>query len=181
MDRDWIDYASGVGNIATSLTLIYVLIKEYRTRKDIQDLTVIAKQLQRQNQLQAFNMKHQARPVISVADSIERKDKLEIAVVNSGSPLDVTSIQLHSGPFTLEHPPLPYQFTAQQPMWISLVGRKPNLALTMNTYNLSLGITDVFNNRYCAMVEGMDNSAIIRIFEDEDEHTANSMLKSEDV
>ena len=48
MQRDWIDYASAAGSIATAITLIYLIIKEWTTRRYITDLSIIARELQQQ-------------------------------------------------------------------------------------------------------------------------------------
>ena len=73
MDRDWVDYASSAGNAATALTLIYLVVKDWKTMKNVTDLTVIAKELQQQqiniketNDLHKSALKANVRPNVSV-------------------------------------------------------------------------------------------------------------------
>lgn len=92
MQRDWIDYVSAAGSVATALTLIYIIVKEWKTRKEITDLAVIAKELQQQqinmqeqNDLFKLNLKAKARPNILVKEvNLEGRELISITLVNQG-------------------------------------------------------------------------------------------------
>jgi hypothetical protein len=89
MQRDWIDYANAGGSIATALTLIIVLFKEWKTRKDVTDLTVIVKELQARNQYVAeknerekTKMKLAAKPVLTLRASSSMRD-IGLKIINT--------------------------------------------------------------------------------------------------
>ncbi len=91
MHRDWIDYIAAAGSIATALTLIYLVIKEWKTRKHITDLKVLADEMKRlqvnmqeQNTLNSTQLKTSVRPNLAVASIEQNKKDISVTLINKG-------------------------------------------------------------------------------------------------
>jgi hypothetical protein len=91
MGRDWIDYTSAIGSIATAATLIYLLIKEWKTRKHITDLGVIATKLSEQTEVDKVKLKLQLQPRFGLPKVYERDTSIDVAYINEGQPCVVTN------------------------------------------------------------------------------------------
>lgn len=82
--HDWTDYVSAAGNFATAVTFIYVIIKEFRTRRQITDLAVIVKELNQQNVLLRQQVATQVRPIIKATHDNVTNSSLDITLLNEG-------------------------------------------------------------------------------------------------
>jgi hypothetical protein len=89
---DWIDIVSALSGIATIGTLIFVVIKEYKTRKDVTDLAVLSKQLITQNQLQKMQMKAQVKPILQILGYENSQYQFLIKVKNIGEYLEIKQV-----------------------------------------------------------------------------------------
>jgi len=162
MQRDWIDYASSAGSIATALTLIYLVIKEWRTRKHVTDLTIIAEELRRQqanleeqNLLQKTALKANARPNVSVL-SIDINDQaINIDLVNRGKVAYPIHI-VHSGKVVFTIPYLPHSLDNEQVWRIEGVIPKEN----SDHFCILLYYKDMFGNYYYSVINGFGRKII---------------------
>lgn len=97
IERDWFDYVSAGGNIATLGALAYVFFKDYKTRKDVQDLTVLAMEMQEQNRLTKEQMRNAVKPDFALNGSgLTIGNELCIYVINNGHPAIIQAITFES-------------------------------------------------------------------------------------
>jgi hypothetical protein len=144
MHRDWIDYASAAGSIATAVTLIILLIREWKTRKDITDLSVIAKQLQKQNELAQDQMKLHAMPMMKILSFYFEKSNVEMRIENIGSPVTVTGYSFIGD---VEFNPI-VETILNRGKDLMLRGKLKREAPKDFAYTISIFLNDYFGNAY---------------------------------
>jgi hypothetical protein len=152
MERDWIDYATATGSIATAMTLLYIVIKEWRTRKHITDLAVVAKELKEQNEMQKLRMKYDAQPQLRVRQTYMAPDNNMHVVIENCGPIAFIDNISFLGETTFEEcqdseiPPNKF-ITLKS----DIIGTKNGID---RNYTLILSYSDYHANKYQATVIG---------------------------
>ena len=155
MQRDWVDYASAIGSLATLGTLIYVLVKEWRTRKYITDLAVLAKEMQEQNQLQRLGMKIELRPEFGHPNTnwFEEGKNLTISLVNKGETARIYDIDYDEKYFEFEKHIIPCRIPPNGLLIFRGVQKDHN-PRERELYTILLHMTDALGNKYECKIAG---------------------------
>jgi hypothetical protein len=146
MERDFVDYANAAGSVATALTLFYLVIKEWKTRKHITDLGVIAKELQVQNTLVKDQMKISVKPKLKIPEIIFDSPVIYITIENGGGDIKITSISYSKDNVSFEH-----NYITEIPNKDKIVLKgttSGNININKLSYYFILHFTDVYNNKY---------------------------------
>jgi hypothetical protein len=101
--RDWIDFANAAGSIATALTLIYLVYKEWKTRKDITDMGIIAAKIAEQTELAKLRMKIEVTPRFTTPDiNTFGNGSIQLKIYNDGQPAIIKEVLFDQSDFRLK-------------------------------------------------------------------------------
>jgi hypothetical protein len=184
MERDWIDFTNAGGSIATAATLIWVLIKEFKTRKHITDLTVLVREMQQQNEISrqqneisrkqieiaTKQFEIRLRPAIFVESVSWDERSINVTLINNGHTTTIHEmINASESDFDLDLPFLPKEWI--QGKAIQLKFRfKGNGHFYKPTWNAIIYTTDPLgiHHGFSVIGKGTKHADVIISYDDKD-------------
>ena len=139
---DWINAFSGV---ATFGTLLFILIKEYRTRKHVQDLTIVATELAAQNNLTKNQLRAQFRPIWNAEIAAKIENHIELQIKNVGHLARIDTIYSSGKRFELSFIPEIYEIAPNAGFSLQL---KKQEYLDPLLFKIFIGYSDSLANHY---------------------------------
>lgn len=166
MDRVWVDYANAIGGVATFFTLVFVLIKEWRTRKQVTDLTVIASELSKhQEQLKIQNdiikqqMKAEAQPIWNVESQHKDVGRVQINIINNGGKAIIKEV--YPANDSLKYRALYERETYRGDFIRLIVGGGESTISFQNHFRIFIQYCDVYANYYSTVVINENNKTTL--------------------
>jgi hypothetical protein len=142
---NWINAASGV---ATFGTLVFVLIKEYRTRRQVQDLTVVTSELAEQNKLTKHQLKAQFLPVWKVDHIDVQSNSIRIILTNSGQLAIQTNLYVTDKNFKVKKSDIPEVPSDSKIEIFFSKNPEVNMWEYKEKFRFFITYSDTFSNRY---------------------------------
>lgn len=147
MDQNLLDWINAASGVATFGTLVFVLIKEFRTRKQVQDLTIVATELAEQNKLMKHQFKAQFKPIWKAILKNRSMNDIVVTVKNEGQLALIKNVYGYDGKLKLNEVNL-FEVPKDGSFEISFSGA--NFSGDLGEFDLRFSIlySDCFANYY---------------------------------